>query len=70
MKYLVDANVLSEATRKDPDSGVIDWLEVHESELVVDSIVLAELAIGAEAALVPDVDAIEQRLEAVADRWR
>lgn len=48
MRYLVDANVLSEATRRNPVPEVIDWLEAHEPELVVDSIVLAELAIGME----------------------
>ena len=48
MKYLVDANVLSEAPRRDPDSEVVDWLEAHEAELVIDAIVLAELSIGVE----------------------
>ena len=48
MKYLVDANVLSEATRRDPVSEVVDWLEAHEAELVIDAIVLAELSIGVE----------------------
>jgi len=46
MKYLVDANVLSEATRRNPDSEVVDWLEAHEAELVIDAIVLGELAVG------------------------
>ena len=48
MTYLVDANVLSEATRRDPAPEVVDWLEAHEAELVTDAIVLAELAIGVE----------------------
>jgi hypothetical protein len=34
MKYLVDANVLSEPTRPAPDARVIDWLSSHESDLV------------------------------------
>jgi len=49
MKYLVDANVLSEATRQGPDSAVVDWLEAHESELAIDAIVLGELAVGVVA---------------------
>ncbi len=49
MKYLVDANVLSEATRKRPVSEVVDWLESHEAELVVDAVVLGELAVGVES---------------------
>jgi predicted nucleic acid-binding protein len=46
MKYLVDANVLSEPTRPVPEPRVIDWLRKHESDLVVDSIILGELCIG------------------------
>lgn len=46
MKYLVDANVLSEATRQDPNAAVVEWLEAHEPELVIDAIVLGELAVG------------------------
>jgi len=49
MKYLVDANVLSEATRRTPDPKVVDWLEAHEAELAIDAIVLGELAVGVEA---------------------
>jgi len=46
MTYLVDANVLSEPTRPAPNSKVVEWLTRHESELVVDSIVLGELFLG------------------------
>ncbi len=46
MTHLVDANVLSEPTKPVPSGKVIDWLTVHEGELVVDSIVLGELCIG------------------------
>ena len=48
MKYLVDANVLSEATRRAPNPSVVRWLETNEPELVFDAIVLGELAIGVE----------------------
>jgi toxin FitB len=44
--YLVDANVLSEATKAIPDARVVDWLSRHESELVVDPIVLGEIRFG------------------------
>ncbi len=49
MKYLVDANVLSEATKTQPDPTVVAWLEAHEAELVIDAIVLGELAVGVAA---------------------
>ena len=46
MTYLVDANVLSEATRPAPNTRVIEWLSTHEDEFAVDAIVLGELSIG------------------------
>ena len=46
MTYLVDANVLSEATRPTPDPTVIDWLRLNERELVVDPIILGEVRFG------------------------
>ena len=46
MRCLVDANVLSEATKPDPDPRVVDWLTRAERELVVDPIVLGELRFG------------------------
>ncbi len=49
MRYLVDANVLSEPTKPAPEPRVIDWLHKHESEIVVDSIILGELCIGVQA---------------------
>jgi predicted nucleic acid-binding protein len=45
MAYLVDANVLSEPTKPEPSGKVVEWLTVHERELVVDSIILGELLI-------------------------
>jgi hypothetical protein len=35
VNVLVDANVLSEATRPEPNPGVLEWLSTHERELVV-----------------------------------
>ena len=46
MKYLVDANVLSEATRPDPDGHVLEWLRRHQAEIVVDPVVLGEIRFG------------------------
>src|SRR5262249_36811023 len=44
--YLVDANVLSEPTRPDPDPAVVDWLRRNEAALVVDPIVRGEVRFG------------------------
>lgn len=46
MKYLVDANVLSEATKPDPDPRVVEWLRRNERSIVVDPIVLGEVRFG------------------------
>jgi predicted nucleic acid-binding protein len=46
VKYLVDANVLSEPTKKVPDSTVVDWLRENEREIVVDPIILGEVRFG------------------------
>jgi predicted nucleic acid-binding protein len=44
--YLVDANVLSEATRPLPNARVVAWLRQNEAELVVDPIILGEIRFG------------------------
>ncbi len=46
MKHLVDANVLSEATKPNPDPRVIEWLRRNERSIVVDPIVLGEVRFG------------------------
>jgi len=46
VKYLVDANVLSEATKPSPDPKVVDWLRRNEREMVVDPVVLGEVRFG------------------------
>ena len=46
MTYLVDANVLSEATKPAPDAKVVEWLRANERELVVDPIILGEIRFG------------------------
>jgi predicted nucleic acid-binding protein len=44
--FLVDANVLSEPTRPQPDSAVVAWLTRHERDLVVDPMIVGELRFG------------------------
>lgn len=46
MKYLVDANILSEPTKPAPDPRVVAWLRAHERELAVDPVILGELRFG------------------------
>lgn len=46
MKYLVDANVLSEPTKPVPDRRVVEWLRAHEQDVAVDPIILGELRFG------------------------
>lgn len=51
MRYLVDANVLSEATRPAPSARVVGWLTRHEREIAIDPIILGEIPLG--TSLVP-----------------
>jgi predicted nucleic acid-binding protein len=46
VKYLVDANVLSELTRPRPDAGVAAWLHRHERSICVDPVILGEIRFG------------------------
>ena len=46
MRYLVDANVLSEPTKSAREEGVVDWLRYNEREIVVDPIILGEVRFG------------------------
>ncbi|HEY0511746.1 MAG TPA: PIN domain-containing protein [Thermoanaerobaculia bacterium] len=46
MTFLVDANVLSEATRPEPNPAVLKWLTRHEREIAVDPIILGEIRFG------------------------
>ena len=46
MKYLVDANVLSEPTRPAPEGRVVKWLRDHERDIAVDPIILGEVRFG------------------------
>lgn len=46
MRYLVDANVLSEPTKPAPHAGVVAWLRSNEREIAIDPIILGEVRFG------------------------
>jgi len=46
VKYLVDANVLSEPTRPQPHPSVVAWLRRHERAIAVDPVILGEIRYG------------------------
>lgn len=46
MKYLVDANVLSEATKPSPNPHVLTWLDRHQADLLVNPVILGEIRFG------------------------
>jgi toxin FitB len=46
VRFLVDANVLSEPTKPAPHARVVQWLRTYERELTVDPIILGEVRFG------------------------
>jgi hypothetical protein len=46
LRFLVDANVLSEPTRPEPHPGVLAWLRRHERRVTVDPVILGEIRYG------------------------
>jgi toxin FitB len=46
VKYLVDANILSEPTKPAPDPRIMEWLRKHEPDIAVDPLILGELRFG------------------------
>jgi len=63
VNFLLDTNVVSEPTKPQPDSGVIDWLaEADEDHVFLSVVTLAELRHGVERL---DAGARRSRL----DRW-
>jgi predicted nucleic acid-binding protein len=46
VKYLVDANVLSEPTKPMPHPGVVEWLRKNERDIAVDPIIVGEVRFG------------------------
>jgi predicted nucleic acid-binding protein len=52
VKWLIDANVLSEPTKPKPDPAVVAWLRANEPDLVVDPFIVGEVRFG--ILLLPD----------------
>ena len=46
MKFIADANLLSEPTKPDPSPQVLEWLRRNEEQLAVTPIILGELEYG------------------------
>jgi predicted nucleic acid-binding protein len=46
VRFLVDANVLSEPTKAVPELNVVEWLRQHERDLAIDPIILGEVRFG------------------------
>lgn len=46
MKFLVDANILSEPTEPAPNPRVVEWLRANEPDIAVDPIILGEIRFG------------------------
>jgi toxin FitB len=44
--YLVDANVLCEPTKPEPDPKVVAWLRANERDVAVDPVILGEIRFG------------------------
>lgn len=49
MKFLLDTNIISELMKPEPDPDVVDWVNEHDVDTVLCSMVLSELAAGVEA---------------------
>jgi toxin FitB len=52
VRHLVDANVLSEATKPKPNPHIVEWLGRNERSIVVDPVILGEIRFG--ILLLPD----------------
>ena len=46
MKFIADANLLSEPTKLVPAPQVLEWLRLHEEQIVVTPVILGELEYG------------------------
>lgn len=46
MKFLLDANILSEATKPNPSPAVMRWLARHEVESCTSAVVMGEIELG------------------------
>ncbi|MDE1996366.1 MAG: type II toxin-antitoxin system VapC family toxin [Rhizobiaceae bacterium] len=63
----LDTNVISETFRKQPDQAVIAWLNRHDAEIALSTVVVAEIAYGIQK-IAPDQRAA--RLERQLSEWR
>lgn len=48
MKWLLDTATLSELTRPEPFSGLLDWVEANEQESAISAITMGEMALSIE----------------------
>lgn len=48
MKWLLDTNTLSEATKPNPAKEVLDWLDAHEADSAICAISIGEMVAGIE----------------------
>jgi toxin FitB len=46
VRFLVDANVLSEPTKAAPNRNAVTWLRRHEADITIDPVILGELRFG------------------------
>lgn len=63
----VDTNVISETLRRDPNPAVVAWLERHDAELALSTVVVGEIAFGIEKIRFDERSA---RLTAGLTSWR
>jgi toxin FitB len=49
VKWLLDTNTLSELTKPQPFSDLLDWLEANEAESLLSTISIGEMILGIEA---------------------
>ncbi|WP_439499018.1 type II toxin-antitoxin system VapC family toxin [Bosea sp. (in: a-proteobacteria)] len=63
----LDTNVVSEASRRNPDPAVMAWLDRHDTELALSTVVIGEIAFGIER-IRPDQRSV--RLAADLSKWR
>jgi toxin FitB len=69
VRYLVDANVLTEPTKPTADARVVRWLRAHEPDVAVNPVILGELRFG--ILILPKGkkrSALERWFDAVANR--
>ncbi len=43
MRYILDTNVVCEATARHPEKSVLEWIEAHAHECVISSLTLGEI---------------------------